>query len=64
VIWYAALKDLTTTQAALLQLTIPIIAALGGVVFLAETITTRLIIAGILIICGVMVALVGKRFFK
>jgi drug/metabolite transporter (DMT)-like permease len=64
VIWYAALKGLTTTQAALLQLTVPIIAALGGVVFLAETITTRLIIAGFLIICGVVVALVGKRYFK
>lgn len=63
VIWYAALKGLTTTQAALLQLSVPIIAALGGVVFLAETITTRLIIAGVLIICGVVVALVGKRYF-
>jgi drug/metabolite transporter (DMT)-like permease len=61
VIWYAALKGLTTTQAALLQLSVPIIAAVGGILFLNETITTRLIIAGILIICGVVVALVGKR---
>jgi drug/metabolite transporter (DMT)-like permease len=61
VIWYAALKGLTTTQAALLQLTVPIIAALGGVVFLAETITTRLIIAGGLIILGVTFALMGKK---
>jgi drug/metabolite transporter (DMT)-like permease len=64
VIWYAALKGLTTTQAALLQLTVPVIAALGGVVFLSETITTRLIIAGILIVCGVTGALLGKRQFK
>jgi drug/metabolite transporter (DMT)-like permease len=63
VIWYAALKGLTNTQAALLQLTVPVIAALGGVVFLSETITIRLIIAGILIICGVTIALVGKRYF-
>lgn len=63
VIWYAALKGLTTTQAALLQLSVPIIAAMGGIVFLAETITTRLIIAGVLIICGVALALVGKRYF-
>ena len=60
-VWFAALKGLTTTQAALLQLTVPIIAALGGVVFLTETITTRLIIAGVLIICGVSLALVGKK---
>jgi drug/metabolite transporter (DMT)-like permease len=64
VIWYAALKGLSTTQAALLQLAVPIIAAVGGILFLNETITTRLIIAGILIICGVVVALVGKRYFK
>lgn len=63
VIWYAALKGLTTTQAALLQLTVPIIAALGGVIFLAETVTTRLIIAGVLIMSGVAVALMGKVIF-
>ncbi len=64
VIWYAALKGLTTTQAALLQLSVPVLAALGGVFFLAETITIRLIIAGILIICGVVTAIVGKIFIK
>jgi drug/metabolite transporter (DMT)-like permease len=61
VIWYAALKGLTTTQAALLQLSVPIIAAFGGVTFLSETITIRLIIAGVLIIGGVTLALVSKR---
>jgi drug/metabolite transporter (DMT)-like permease len=60
VIWYAALRGLTTTQAALLQLSVPVIAALGGIIFLSETLTTRLIIGGILIISGVTLALVGK----
>ena len=60
-IWYTALRGLTTTQAALLQLLVPILAAIGGVIFLSENITTRLIIAGILIMAGVILALTGKR---
>ncbi len=59
-IWYAALRGLTTTQAALLQLFVPIIAAFGGVIFLSESLTTRLISAGLLIIGGVVLALFGK----
>ena len=60
-IWYAALRGLTTTQAALLQLFVPIIAALGGIIFLSESITIRLIYAGLLIISGVVLALFGKK---
>lgn len=60
VIWYAALRGLTTTQAALLQLSVPVIAAFGGIVFLSETLTTRLIIGGILIIGGVSLGLLFK----
>jgi drug/metabolite transporter (DMT)-like permease len=62
-IWYAALKGLTTTQAALLQLCVPIIAALGGILFLSESLTMRLVCAGLLIISGVILALLGKRMF-
>jgi drug/metabolite transporter (DMT)-like permease len=61
VIWYAALKGLTTTQAALLQLLVPALAALGGSLLLSETITMRLLVAGFLIIIGVILALMGKR---
>ena len=60
VIWYAALRGLTSTQAALLQLLVPVIAAVGGIIFLSETLTTRLIIGGFLIIGGVTLALIGK----
>jgi drug/metabolite transporter (DMT)-like permease len=34
VIWYMALRDLTTTQASVVQLTVPVLAAFGGVFFL------------------------------
>jgi drug/metabolite transporter (DMT)-like permease len=60
-IWYAALKGLTTTQSALFQLLVPIIAAFGGIIFLSENLTNRLILAGLIIIFGVVLALFGKK---
>jgi drug/metabolite transporter (DMT)-like permease len=62
-IWYAALRGLTTTQAALLQLFVPIIAAFGGIIFLSENGTMRLMIAGLLIISGVVLGMAHKIFF-
>ncbi|MBX7221580.1 MAG: DMT family transporter [Blastocatellia bacterium] len=64
VIWYAALKHLTATQAATVQLAVPILAAFGGVVLLAEPVTLRLLVASILILGGVGVALTGRALFK
>ena len=45
-VWYAALKFHTATRAAILQLSVPILAAIGGVLLLSETVTMRLTIAG------------------
>jgi drug/metabolite transporter (DMT)-like permease len=61
VIWYAALQNLSTTRAATVQLFVPIIAAFGGVLFLSEQITLRLILAAILIIGGIGLTLVLKN---
>jgi drug/metabolite transporter (DMT)-like permease len=61
VVWYAALQGLSTTRAATVQLFVPIIAALGGVLFLSEQITLRLILAAILIIGGVGLTLTYRR---
>ena len=61
VIWYAALRGLSATRAATVQLAVPIIAAVGGIVFLAELLTTRLVVAGILILGGVGMALAARR---
>ena len=60
VIWYAALRGLTTTRAATVQLSVPIIAAWGGVVFLAENVSVRLIVAGVLILGGIALALSSR----
>ncbi len=60
VIWYAALNYLSSMQAALVQLSVPAIAAAGGVILLAEPISVRLITAGALILGGISLALVRK----
>ena len=60
VIWYAALPGLTSMQAALVQLTVPPLAAAGGAWVLAEPLTRRLSVSGGLILGGVAIALVGK----
>jgi drug/metabolite transporter (DMT)-like permease len=57
VVWYAAVRGLTATRAATVQLSVPALAALGGVAFLAEPLTPRLILSAALILGGVGVAL-------
>jgi drug/metabolite transporter (DMT)-like permease len=61
-IWYSVLPSLTLTQAAILQLTVPIIAAVGGVLFSNEVITIKLISSSILVLGGVLVVTVGRRY--
>jgi drug/metabolite transporter (DMT)-like permease len=60
VIWYAALNYLSAIQAALVQLSVPAIAAAGGVILLAEPVSLRLLTSGILILGGISLALVQK----
>lgn len=61
VIWYAALRGLTATLAATVQLSVPALAALGGVVLLSEPMTLRLIVAGALILAGVSLAILSRK---
>ena len=60
VLWYAALRNLTATRAAIVQLAVPVLAAIGGVVFLSEVITLRLVIASLAVLGGVGLAVAGK----
>jgi drug/metabolite transporter (DMT)-like permease len=64
VIWYAALKGLTATRAASVQLTVPVIAALGGIVFMSESVSLRLALATAAILGGVGLVLGGKESGK
>lgn len=64
VIWYAVLPQLTATQAATVQLSVPAIAALGGVVLLSEDLTTRLIVASVATLGGVALVLLQRTSKK
>ncbi|MGX9217648.1 DMT family transporter [Massilia varians] len=60
-IWYTALPFLKSTSAAAVQLSVPVIAALGGVAFLDEPLTLRLLSASIAIIGGIALVILGPR---
>lgn len=62
-IWYIALAGLSSTQAAVIQLSVPVIAAIGGVIFVSEIITTRLIISAAIVIGGILMVISGKYYF-
>ena len=55
-VWYAALRGLTATQAAIVQLSVPPLAAAGGVMLLGETLTPRLVAGGASILGGILLA--------
>ena len=53
VIWYSVLPKLTATRAAVVQLSVPIITALGGGLFLGEAITLRILISAVTVLAGI-----------
>ena len=60
-IWYTALPALKATNAATVQLSVPVLAALGGIVFLGEPLTMRLVIASIAILGGIALVTLEKQ---
>lgn len=60
-IWYTALPALKATNAATVQLSVPVIAAMGGIVFLGEPITVRLALASAAILGGIALVILEKR---
>ncbi|KDM91221.1 membrane protein [Photobacterium galatheae] len=59
-IWYSVLPFLPAMSAATVQLSVPVLAALGGVIFLSESVSIRLFIASVAILGGIAVVLWGK----
>jgi drug/metabolite transporter (DMT)-like permease len=59
-VWYAALQGLTATRAALVQLSVPPLAAAGGVLLLGESLSPRLLVAGALVLGGIALAVAGR----
>lgn len=60
-IWYSVLPRLSRSGAAIVQLTVPVIAAAGGIVFIGETLSWRLAICSVLILGGVAVAITTRQ---
>ncbi|MCL4806221.1 MAG: DMT family transporter [Thermoanaerobaculia bacterium] len=60
-VWYAALRGLSSTQAALVQLSVPPLAALGGVLLLGEDVTLRLALSAAAILGGIALAATSRR---
>jgi drug/metabolite transporter (DMT)-like permease len=63
-IWYAALPSLSRTGAALVQLTVPAIAAVGGVLLIGEPLTGPLLLSSAGILGGVALALLAAEWRK
>ncbi|HEX7877948.1 MAG TPA: DMT family transporter, partial [Candidatus Eisenbacteria bacterium] len=61
VVWYAALKGLTATRAALVQTLVPVLSALGGIALLGENASWRLVGAGALILAGIVLTLRPRK---
>ncbi|MDO6564587.1 DMT family transporter [Amphritea sp. 1_MG-2023] len=61
-VWYRALRGLSAVQAAALQLLVPVIAALGGVIFANDMITLRLLIAALLVLGGIFLIVAGRYY--
>ena len=59
-IWYAALRYISILQAAFAQLSVPLIAALGGIIFLGEAISLDFIIASLIILLGLSITFQQK----
>lgn len=62
-VWYRALKGLSATRAGVVQLSVPPLAALGGILLLSEPLTVRFIGASAIILVGIALAILGRSAY-
>jgi drug/metabolite transporter (DMT)-like permease len=60
VVWYQAVQRLSALHAATVQLSVPVIAAVGGVILLSEHITFRLVVASVATLGGIATVLAAR----
>jgi drug/metabolite transporter (DMT)-like permease len=63
-IWYRVLPAMKATHAATVQLSVPVIAALGGIVVLGESISVRAVLASMAILGGIALVILEKQAVK
>jgi len=61
VLWYAILREIASSTASTLQLSVPCLAALGGALFLGELPDARIVIATLLVLAGILTVIVSDR---
>ena len=61
VIWYAALTGLKAASAATVQLSVPVLAATGGILLLGEPITLRYVLASVAVLGGIFLVVIEKQ---
>jgi drug/metabolite transporter (DMT)-like permease len=61
VIWYSALPGLKAASAATVQLSVPVLAATGGILLLGEPITLRYVLASVAVLGGILLVIIEKR---
>lgn len=59
-IWYSVLPALKATSAASVQLSVPLIAAFGGIIILGESVTARFALASLAILGGIALVILNK----
>ena len=59
-LWYHVLKSLTSMQAGMVQLSVPVIATAGGIAFLAEPLTWRFVVCSMLILGGIGFSIMAR----
>ncbi len=60
-VWYTAVRELSATRAATVQLSVPIIAATGGIVLLGEPLSGRLLLAAAVILSGIALVVYRRQ---
>jgi drug/metabolite transporter (DMT)-like permease len=61
VIWYSALAELKAASAATVQLSVPVLAATGGIILLHEPISLRYVIASVAVLGGIALVVIEKQ---
>lgn len=60
-IWYSTLPSLKAASAATVQLSVPVLAAIGGIAFLGEPLTLRLVFAAVAVLSGIAIVISNRR---
>lgn len=60
-LWYAALPHLRAISAATVQLSVPVLAAAGGIAFLGEILTLRLVVSSVALLGGIGLVVLSRR---